>query len=174
MYPLFAQDYGAVEFVENKGQWDNRVRFAAKATAGGIFLHNNGFTILQHHPKDWETITNLVHEQRTAKETILGQLKVRSHAYSVAFVNASSNAVIVPDKSQTTYNNYFIGNDHRKWASNCKIYGGITVKDIYPGVDVRYYSNNGQMKYDLIVSPGADVSKIVLKYSGVDKLDLKN
>jgi hypothetical protein len=77
LYPLFAQDYGAVEFVENKGQWDGQVRFAAKAAAGGVFLHNNGFTILQHHPRDWETITEIVHKQQAAKEVILGSPQMR-------------------------------------------------------------------------------------------------
>jgi gliding motility-associated-like protein len=162
-----------VEFVENRGQWDARVRFAAKATAGGVFLHNNGFTILQHHPEDWELVTESMHRHQQAKEVILGAKKVRSHAYTVSFLNSNPSAVILPDKAQSAFNNYFIGNDPAKWASNCKIYGGITVKDLYPGVDVRYYSNNGQMKYDLIVAPGADVSKIALKYTGVDKLDVK-
>lgn len=173
MYPAIAQDYGSVEFVENRGQWDSRVRFAAKATAGGIFLHNNGFTILQHHPDDWAEVTEAMHRHREAKEVILGPKKLRSHAYNVSFLASNPAAVIVPDKAQAAYNNYFIGNDPAKWASNCKIYGGITVKNIYPGVDVRYYSNNGQMKYDLIVAPGADISKIALKYDGVEKLALK-
>ena len=55
-----------------------------------------------------------------------------------------------------------------------KIYQGITVKDIYPNVDVRYYSNNGGVKYDLIIKPGADISRIALKYKGPDKLEIKN
>lgn len=149
------------------------MRFAAKASAGGIFLHNNGFTILQHHPQDWAQVTEAVHEHRMAKDAILGAATLRSHAYRVEFIGANPDAVIVPDKAQATYNNYFIGNDPSKWASDCKIYNGITVKNIYPGVDVRYYSQNGQMKYDLMVAPGADVSKIALKYDGVNKLDVK-
>lgn len=176
LYPLFAQGYGSVEFVENKGQWDSRVRFMAKAAAGGVFLHQNGFTILQHHPKDLEAVTDQIHKHQMVKEAILGPSKkvLRSHAYAVEFINANPNALIVPDKPQSTYNNYFIGNDPEKWASNCKIYGGITVKDIYPGVDVRYYSHSGQMKYDLIIAPGADPSQIALKYNGVNKLEVKN
>jgi len=43
-----------------------------------------------------------------------------------------------------------------------------------PNVDVRYYTDNGFLKYDIIVKPGADISKIALKYNGVDKLEVKN
>ena len=45
---------------------------------------------------------------------------------------------------------------------------------MYPNVDVRYYSNAGAVQYDLIVKPGADISRIALKYDGADKLELKN
>ena len=46
---------------------------------------------------------------------------------------------------------------------------------MYPGIDVRYYSDAaGRLKYDFIVHPGADVNNIALKYTGVDKLTLKN
>ena len=38
----------------------------------------------------------------------------------------------------------------------------VTVKNVYPNVDVRYYTDNGTMKYDIIVKPGADISKIAI------------
>lgn len=148
----------------------------AKAAAGGVFLHNNGFTILQHHPDDWAVVTEEMHRHAEARKIILGdpKKKVRSHAFRVEFLDANPNPQIIADKPLFTYNNYFIGNDPSKWAADCKIFQGITVKNMYPGVDVRYYSDNGQMKYDLIVSPGADVSRIALRYDGVDRLSVKN
>ena len=57
---------------------------------------------------------------------------------------------------------------------DCQIYQAITLKNVYPNVDVRYYTDNGFLKYDIIVKPGGDVSKIALKYNGVDKLQVKN
>ena len=172
---LFAQDYGTAEFVENKGQWDSRVRFMAGASNGGVFLHNDGFTILQHNAEDWETVTDLVHgHMEEVKRQILGdKINVRSHAYKVEFIGASAAPQIVPDKPLYSYNNYFIGADPSKWASNCSIFQAVTVKGVYPGVDVRYYSSNGRLKYDIIVAPGADVSKIKLQYKGVNGLQLK-
>ena len=44
------------------------------------------------------------------------------------------------------------------------------MKNVYPNVDVRYYSNAGAVQYDLIgAKPGADISRIALKYDGADK-----
>jgi gliding motility-associated-like protein len=48
------------------------------------------------------------------------------------------------------------------------------LQNVYPGIDVRYFTDNGFLKYDIIVRPGGDVSKIALQYSGVDQLQTKN
>ncbi len=175
-FSVFGQDYGSAEFVENKGQWDPQVRFMANASNGGVFLHSNGFTILQHHAQDWQQLTDYIHgHMEETKKAILGErLNLRSHAFRVEFIGANSNPQVVPDKPLYTYNNYFIGSDPSKWAAECKIFQGITLKNVYPGVDVRYYSSNGRLKYDIIAAPGADVSKIALRYNGVDGLKVKN
>ena len=174
--------YAQVEFIENKGQWDPRVKFMSKAGDGSFFLQEKGFTISQYSSVDIENITDKRHgistnnniaSRLTANAKTLPD-KVRSHSYSVEFLNANM-AQIIPDKPIPTVNNYFIGNDKSKWASGCKIYQGVTYKDIYPGIDLRYYVEAGSnLKYDFIVHPGADFNKIAMKYSGTDKIDIKN
>ncbi len=171
-----AQNYSPIQFVENKGQWDQRVKFTGAVPGGAFFIHQSGFTVLQNNPEEWSRIQSQFHGDHGVgnhqKAAVVPLTKLHSHAYRVSFVDAQ-NPDIVPDKPLQTYNNYFIGNDPLKWAANCKIYQGITLQNIYPGVDARYYSSNGQLKYDLIVKPGADLSKIGLKYEGVDKLEIK-
>ena len=174
---VFAQNYQPFQFIENKGQWDSRVRFKGEVPGGAFYLHSNGFTVLQNNAGDWARIQELVHghDFHDSKTGVRNEaVTLRSHAYNVEFINASPTARVVADKPLITYNNYFIGNDPAKWASDCKIYQGVTIENIYPNIDVRYYSNNGQMKYDLLVKPGGDVSKIVLKYNGVDGLEILN
>lgn len=163
----------AIEFIENRGQWDKQVRFMGQVPGGAFFVHTSGFTVLQHQPEEWKEVQERIHGSDKAHKKNVTPFKLHSHAYKVEFLNAAKNPEIIADKPIPTYNNYFIGNDPSKWAVNCKIYQGITVKDIYPGIDLRYYSNAGLMKYDLIVKPGADLSKIALKYDGVDELAVK-
>jgi gliding motility-associated-like protein len=170
--------YGNIEFVENKGQWNNAVKFQGNVSAGAFFIRAGGFTILQHNQQDWEKISARLHGHTQDMKPVdrTQAITLRSHSWNVDFINASptSEFKIVPDKPLDTYNNYFLGNDPSKWAGNCKIYQAITVKNIYPNVDVRYYTDKGILKYDIIVKPGADISKIALRYEGADKLELKN
>ena len=163
-----------IEFIENKGQWDNHVKFKSEVPAGSFFIRNGGFTVVQHNEQDLKQVQESIHAHGTELSKRTSPLILRSHAYAVDFAGVSDRIELVPDKPMTYYNNYFIGNDPSKWAGNCKIYQGVTARNIYPGVDVRYYTNNGNMKYDIIVKPGADISKIVLRYSGADKLEIRD
>ncbi len=166
--------YSNIEFVENKGQWDNRIKFLGQVSAGMFSVEQNGFMVVQHKPEDWAKIGELAHNHGNSQLAKNAAFTIHSHAYKVEFLNGNKIAEVIPDKPLPGYNNYFIGNDPSKWAADCKVYQGITVKEVYPNVDVRYYSNAGAVQYDLIVKPGADISRIALKYDGADKLELKN
>lgn len=181
IFPAIAQDYNNIEFIENKGQWDSRVKFKGEVNAGAVFVRSNGFTILQHNPQDYAVLQSMTNEHNNHKPPGAGisarldsRFVLRSHSYNIDFVGASPAMQVIPDKVIPTYNNYFLGNDPSQWATGCRIYQAITLKDVYPNVDVRYYTYNGMLKYDIIARPGADISKIALKYDGADKLQVKN
>ena len=173
---LQAQYFSNIEFIENKGQWDNRVKYTGEIPAGAFFIRSGGFTVLQHNHSDLEQIAERMHKHPDGKQQGKEdeKLVLHSHAYNVDFLGANANIEIIPDKPVSSYNNYFIGNDPAKWASGCKIYQAVTLKNVYPNVDVRYYTENGKLKYDIVAKPGADIKKIALKYEGVDKLEIKN
>jgi gliding motility-associated-like protein len=166
---------GNLEFIENKGQWDNHVKFRSEVPAGSFFVRSGGFTVLQHNEQELKQLMEIAkgHSPGGNANQRRSPFTLHSHAYAVDFVGSSAKAEMVPDKAMSHYNNYFIGDDPSKWAANCKIYQGVTAKNIYPGVDVRYYTNSSSLKYDIIVKPGADISKIVLRYSGADKLEIR-
>lgn len=188
--------FGQLQFIQNKGQWNTAVNFKSDISNGALFLEKNGFTVVLHNAADMQNFADHVHGHQTAdsiqihpgtssnnlaavNKTFLAQnnnasLVIRSHAYKVNFLNASTNVEAQPDKALMTYNNYYIGSDKSKWQSNCKIYQGITYKNMYPNIDVRYYTDAGTLKYDIIVHPGGNINNIALKYEGADKLQIKN
>ncbi|MEP6615451.1 MAG: PKD domain-containing protein [Ginsengibacter sp.] len=146
----------------------------SRAGDGSFFLQNEGYTVIQHDPADLKKRMGLMHGHNTG--TLLkSEEMVHSNAYQVKFLNSTAHPEIIPDKPLPTLNNYFIGNDRSKWASNCKIYQGVTYKNLYPGIDVRYYADaGGRLEYDLIVHPGANVEDISMKYEGIKNLSVKN
>jgi gliding motility-associated-like protein len=174
----FAQTRQApIQFTENKGQWDSRVRYQAEVNGGFLFIHTDGFTVLQHNESDWKKLQEQMHHHNEtgtgASKTAPQPVTVRSHAYRARFEGSSPKATLIADKPLQTYNSYFLG-DPANWASHCRVYLGITIKDLYPGIDVRYYSDNGSLKYDFLVNPGADVNDIRLTYEGADGMEVKD
>ena len=167
---------GNIWFIENKGQWDKKVKFQGDVQAGSFYVREGGgFTVLQHNTDDLTELQSIIHARTKSGEARQTRkpFSLRSHAFHVDFIGSNAQAEIVPDKPLDTYNNYFIGNDPSKWAAKCKVYQGITVKNVYPNVDVRYYTQGGTLKYDIIANPGADLRRIALKYDGVDKIEIQ-
>ena len=155
-----------LQFVENKGQWDKSVKFKAAFAGNDLLLQPSGYKVILRDKEDLKKISEFFgsHVDSTGKRTSTikdaRDLKLHCHAYTINFLNADSNAVAEPDKPLNTYNNYFLGSDSSKWATGCRVFNGLTYKNVYKNVDVRYYSDNGNLKYDIIIKPGADVSKI--------------
>lgn len=196
-----AQDGASnIEFTENRGQWDKQVNFKGEMSTGAFFLRKDGFTVLLHHPDDLIRLSEAHHGTQdhaggggagkggkkpysasfSSKGTVLpdtgirdANVPIRSHAYKVSFIGASDAVTIIPDKQLPSYNNYFIGSDSTKWAGNCRVFQGVTYKNIYPNVDIRYYTDKGFLKYDIIVHPGGNVDKIEMKFDGADQLSTK-
>ncbi len=187
-----AQSNATMEFVENKGQWNNAVKYKGLANAGEFYLLHQGFKVVEHSASDMEQLQKIMHAETTVTNTPATARAVanyspnehnggtnhntiiHSHAYEVSFVNASPLSTTQPEKPLSSYNNYFIGNDQSKWAKNCKIYTAVTYTNIYPNIDVRYYTNAGTLKYDIIVHPGGDVTQIAMRYDGVEGLKCKH
>jgi hypothetical protein len=65
--------------------------------------------------------------------------------------------------------NYFIGRDPTKWRTNVPNYAKVKYQDVYPGVDLVYYGNEGRLEYDFVVARGADPRAIKLDISGAKR-----
>lgn len=179
-----------IEFIENKGQWDNKIKFKGEISNGAIFLEQNGYKVLLNNPNDLEAVANYYGGHTASPKAVKTEdhaldqpvhatggrgdkLVLHSHAYEVKFVGANPDPVIESEKPLPTYNNYFVGNDPSKWVSHCVLYHAVVYKNIYPNIDVRYYTDENKLKYDFIVNPGGDPSKIVMQFDGVDALSQK-
>jgi gliding motility-associated-like protein len=190
IHRVHSQSFYAIDFVENKGQWNGNFNYKSVVGNGAIFIRQQGYTVLKNHPDDYEKVMRHIHghsdgkiaqpvkttslvEDQQGSTSDFQPVKVRQHAYDVKFFGSSSVAQFVSEKPTGEKANYFLGNDPAKWQINVLSFGVVTAKNLYPGVDVKYYSNGDKLKYDLIVQPGANPSAIVLQYEGVDKLSLK-
>jgi gliding motility-associated-like protein len=167
-----------LEYIENKGQWHHDVHFKAQLSAGALFLRPDGYRVLQYHTEDYGQALRHASGHDFSNHAVnpaqsgMHEVSIRSHAYDVGFANANPKAVASTERQMPGYNNYFLGTDTSKWAGGVYGFGVVRYHEIYKGVDVRYYSDNGFVKYDLLLTPGAAVQDIALEYKGATALRL--
>lgn len=66
--------------------------------------------------------------------------------------------------------NYFVGNDRSQWHSNISNFARVRYQQVYPGVDLVYYGQQGQLENDFEVSPGTDPKVISWHLEGADRV----
>lgn len=169
----------SLELIENKGQWDKSIAFKGNLHNGAIGLTTNGgYKMLLHNVDDLKEISERyhpVHNNHQHKKTNNQEdLILRSHMYEVSFLNGNKKPIIEAEKELIGVNNYLLGNDPSKWARDCKIYTVVTYKNIYPNIDVRYYTGNNHIKYDIIIHPGGNPKNIALYIDGAEGVKVKN
>ena len=68
--------------------------------------------------------------------------------------------------------NYLMGRDPAAWHTNMPTFGRVGYAGVYPGIDVAYHGDQGQMEYDFTVGPGAKPEAIALAFDGAKGLRL--
>ena len=136
-------------FEANQGQTDARVRFLARGAGYGLFLTaHEAVLALQQPPAP---------SQPPANEASVVSMKL---------VGATSAADPIGDVQLPGKSNYFIGNDPAQWHRDVPQFARVRYHDVYPGIDLVYYGNQGQLEYDFEVAPGSDPRLVALKFQG--------
>ncbi len=152
---LFSTSFSLPLFFEpNQGQTDPQVKFLSRGRGYGLFLTADE-AVLELQP----AAAGGQHSDQRSHNSSNSVIRMRlDGTNSSARVSGVSP---LPGKS-----NYFIGDDPSKWRQNIPQFARVQYESVYPGVDLVYYGNQGQLEYDFRVSPGADPNQIVLDFKG--------
>src|SRR5437867_7304803 len=144
--------YGAIplHFEANQGQTDHQVRFHARGHGYGLFLASTESVLVLRSPK----------RGRSSAGEVLRMKLLGANPHP-----AIDGREGLPGKSH-----YFVGNDPKKWRTDVPQYARVEYRDIYPGVSLTYYGNQGQLEYDFVVSPGGDPRRIRLGIEGAEQI----
>jgi hypothetical protein len=68
--------------------------------------------------------------------------------------------------------NFLIG-AQRDWRREVPLYGAVVYRELYPGIDMVYAGEGRDLKSEFVVAPGADPSRIRLRYAGGEGVRVK-
>lgn len=87
---------------------------------------------------------------------------------SFAGANAPERMRWEPAAKMQAPTNYFRGKTFRSAAA----FARLRRANLYPGIDVVYYGQGGRLEYDFDLAPGADPSRIRMRFEGADQVRL--
>ena len=137
----------SLAFEPNQGQTAPEVKYIARGSGYGLFL--------------------------TGKDAVLQlQRGHKSSSVRMSLPGASPAASIGAEQQLPGKSNYLVGSDASKWVRGVSQFGRVRYEQVYPGVDLVYYGNQGRLEYDFVLKPGADPRQIQLHFDGASKVAL--
>ena len=136
-----------LSFVPNAGQMDTRVRYSAQSGRKSLYF--------------------------TTSEAVLAfAAKNEGLVLRLAFLGGNPQTTIAGRMQESGRVHYLIGNNPANWHRNLPTYGEIVYSNLWPGIDLLFRSENGQLNYEFLLRPGAHVRDIRLAYRGAERLSL--
>lgn len=139
-------------FEANVGQSDPQVRFLARRPGVDVFLTESD-ALLSLSPAAGATT---------------------GAAVRLASRGADPSAQAVGLDPQPGRVNYLLGPDRDRWNTGAATFAKVAQRGVYPGIDVVYYGNAGQLEYDIVVAPGADAGAVRLGVDGASGITLQD
>ncbi len=154
---LYAQN----PFIQNKGQLPENVISNVKLPSGSLFIEEGKLTFAFYSGA-----------QLAARHDLKSNFReINAHAYEMDFINSNKNIKIELYEESEHFENYFM-QEKSSWALGVKSYKSLLQNNIYNGIDIRFFINQDNLKYDIIVAPNSNVNQIKIKYTGLEKIRL--
>jgi hypothetical protein len=142
-------------FEPNQGQADARVKFLTHGSGYSLFFTSD------------QAVLKIEHIERSHNRPVAHVAVVRMNLAGANTQAATAGVDRLPGKT-----NYFIGNNPALWHRNIPQFARVRYAQVYPGVDLMYYGNQGRLEYDFLVAPGADPQRIALHFEGASGVRL--
>ncbi|MEO1051927.1 MAG: PKD domain-containing protein [Bacteroidota bacterium] len=165
-------------FIENKGQWHASIQYATEIGGGRVYFGEEGIHYLfydamaaseRHFGK--ENYDAYLGSDAKLPESCSSEDFIGLHRLNVKFQGGDMSGW-QPNQLNSTYYNYFYGNDTSQWVGKARAYSRLNINELYQGIDLVYYSEESQLKYDFVVAPGADPEAIRMNYNGQDDMQM--
>lgn len=161
-----SSEYGKLplSFEENVGQADPQVKFLSRGSSYSVFLTEDQ-AVFTTYPNARENINSALKPGSLPGSAGLKEASV----LRMKLVNSNVARVTGEDRLPGV-SNYFIGNDPTKWYTNVSHFQKVNYENVYPGIDLVYYSDRRQLEYDFVVAPHADPSLIRVDLLGARRI----
>lgn len=158
-----------LEFVANKGQWEQNVLYKARINGGAFFAEKDRVTIVL---LDSKRLSEFHEAKFDPKRQFHGNID--AIFYQTEFVGCNTDISIDGIDAHPSYHNYFIGKNRKNWVSHVPLFNKIKYNNLYDGIELVYYQKGNHLKYEFCVAARANPQQIRLNYSGCQRVSLNS
>lgn len=152
--------------IENKGQWNEEVHFKALSDGGYFYIGDNGITVQQLEEDFFEQFHDYLQGQSTQHSAL-------SHTLKFNFVGANLESYHGEENLRRS-DNYFIGKDKSRHATNVQSFQRVLYSEVYDRVDLRFDIKSDRLKYEFLVRAGGDPDQIRMEVKHSENIELKD
>ena len=158
--PRISTDHGRIplHFIPNQGQVGGPAAFTVQGRDKVITFAAEGLTFVLSGP-----------QERGSERS--DEMPLERWVVKLDFVGANPDIVPVSLEDSGAVISYFKGMPG-DWKTGLPASSKIIYRELWPGIDLVYYGTFDRMKYEFIVQPGADPSRIRLAYRGAGSVVL--
>ena len=144
-------------FEENSGQVSREVKYLQRGTGYTLFFTPQATTleVLQGNP-----------------QSLADTFGARGAALRIVWEGAHPQN-LQGEREQAGKINYLNISDPARNVIGVRTYGEIRYANLYPGINLVHYSNGEELEHDFHIAPGADPSRIVMRFEGPDSLNIE-
>src|SRR5438034_10509697 len=152
-------------FEASQNEAASEVRFTSRGPGYSLFLTPNEIVLMlaKESKNSQSELPRHGPRHRLGADEPQGQ---ESSVVRMKMVGANSMPRLIGRDELPSKSHYFIGNDPSRWRTNVPNYAKVEYQNLYPGVDLIFYGNQGRSEFDFIVSPGADPDQIQFGIEG--------
>jgi hypothetical protein len=156
-----------LSFVENKGQLDPAVRYVLRGPRGSVFFTPTEvvFEVFEREGVEMRKDT----PDRSATDH---PMQRRSVVVRVSFPGAQDDVTVEGRRELPGKVNIMRGNDPAKWYTDIRTFAEVVYHDLYPGIDLVFSGEKGELTRTFIVRPDGDIGNVRMKYAGVESVEL--
>jgi len=169
----------SISFTENKGQVSDQdcnprpdVLFSGETNGLTFYIRDNGVTYQTSRIDSWKLEESELSKGLTDEkglDSVPDQMTI--YRTDINWLGFNKDYTVENGVVKDGFNNYYLPSC-LDGAMNVKSYGDVTFKNLYDGIDVKWYEKDGDLEYDFIVAPNSDYKNISWEIQGAARITI--
>lgn len=148
VFDVVRKSTNKIWFEQNAGQFSSDVLYGFRTSFGSMGVYQNKLRISAVQKNEGDD---------QAQQIV-----------DITFPGSTQNWTVVPKEQSVVKGSY---NNVNGQSINPTIFNEITLKNVYPGIDLRLYSGDkGALEFDWLVAKASDYKKIKMNFDGQDNI----